>query len=76
MPPEGRRSRAQKAAVASVKRRREAIRGRDKKIMAAFRYLSGQAKVKNESIEAIAFLTECGFGVNLPEDVGVRRFLA
>lgn len=75
--PKGRNKRARKAAKVSAKKRSAATRERDRLIVAAYRHLTSEPMKKEESVEAISFLTECGLGVNLPrESMGPYLFLA
>jgi hypothetical protein len=75
--PKSRKKRSKKAASASAGKRRKAIEDRNQGIVAAYRYLTGQPmRKKSEATEGLSFLIECGWGVNLPEGVGARRFLA
>jgi hypothetical protein len=73
--PDERSARARKAAQASATKRREATRERDEEISIVYRRLTGRAS-KEEEFQAIRVMTRWGRGVNLPEGVGVLRFLA
>jgi hypothetical protein len=76
--PAWRAARARKAAKASADRRAARDAPRDRGIYLAYRWLQGDGKplTKAEEIEAIAWLTQQGHGVNLPDNgTGPLRFL-
>ena len=73
---EGRKRRARIAGKASGKARQRGKQARDAKIVLAFAYLTGQIQSAADDRKAIAFLTNLGHGVNLPDGVSPLRFLA